>query len=111
MSNTYAACVSLESVPKIPNGVTEMDRTFRYCTSLKTAPNIPTSVDNMYSTFYGCSSLYGTIKIDATLTSYSNCFYETEKEIFLTGSSTLLAELAATDGYTDLSVNDNVRVS
>jgi hypothetical protein len=50
----------------------------------------------MSGTFSNCKSLSGQIVINASPAAYDSCFAETAQPITLTGSSTLLAELAAT---------------
>ena len=94
MEGTFYNCTSLTTAPAIPNNVTNMEGTFYNCTSLTTAPTIPNSVTNMGSTFGGCKSLTGTIEINANPTDYTGCFLDTEKPITLTGSSTILNEIA-----------------
>ena len=93
---TFQGCTSLTTAPTIPNSVTNMTYTFSGCTSLTTAPTIPNSVINMNSTFKNCKSLTGTITVNAKPTDYRKCFLDTQSPIFLTGSSTKLAEIAAT---------------
>ena len=58
----------------------------------------------MASTFEECTSLTGTITVNANPTSYDLCFSRTTQPIALTGSSAVLAELAAT------ATNGNVTV-
>jgi hypothetical protein len=58
----------------------------------------------MGSTFYDCTSLTGTITINASPSSYASCFAGTTQPITLSGSSTVLNELAAT------ATNGNVTV-
>ena len=96
MSNTFDGCTSLTTAPTIPNSVTNMDSTFRDCTKLTTPPDMSnaSSVTNMGSTFWGCTSLTGTIEINANPTEYDICFYGTSKPIILTGSSTMLSQIA-----------------
>lgn len=101
MDSTFWDCTSLTAAPAIPNGVTNMYWTFANCTSLTTAPTIPNSVTNMYCTFWDCTSLTGTIEVNANIDTsssynYDKCFYDTVKPITLTGSSTMLNELAST---------------
>ncbi len=88
MSYTFSDCENLTTAPVIPNTVTNMFFTFKYC-PLTTAPAIPSSVTNMEATFIGCMGLTGNIEINANPTSYHDCFYDTEKPITLSGSSTL----------------------
>ena len=79
---------------KIPNSVTCINGMFCNCKSLVAAPIIPNSVTNMYWTFYYCTSLTGTIEINANPTEYNDCFYSTSKPIILTGTSTMLSQIA-----------------
>ena len=76
--------------------VTSINGTFQNCTALTTAPAIPSSITSMNVTFAGCKALTGTITIDANPSSYVLCFSGTKNPIALTGSSTVLAEIAAT---------------
>ena len=117
MESTFFGCTSLTTAPTIPEGVTTLEGTFHSCTSLIIAPTIPNSVTNMsitffdctalttvsiipenvtilFETFCGCKSLTGTIEINANPTDYDGCFWDTEKPITLTGSSTMLYEIA-----------------
>ena len=133
LCGTFANCTSLKTAPSIPNNITNLRYTFYECDSLTTAPNIPNNVEyltytfagcdslttvksipnsvkEIYQAFFGCQMLTGTITIDSTPTYYWACFENTKKELYLTGSSTILKELAATDKYEDYSENDNVRV-
>ena len=119
LSGTFYGCKSLTEPPVIPNGVTNMKQTFIYCTKLSVAPIIPNSVTNLTDTFMGCNSLQkaptipnsvlymgntfrdctklsGIVEINATPSSYYNCFLYTEQSIELTGDSEILDELAAT---------------
>lgn len=93
---TFTYCINLQTAPQIPEGVTTMNRTFAECWSLTTAPVIPASVTLLQGTFSGCSSLSGEVVIHANPAHYSQCFSGTRNPIVLTGSSTVLAELAAT---------------
>ena len=116
MAATFQQCTKLTTAPVIPASVTNMQATFSRCYSLKTyagssAPDgdfsgyvIPSSVTTLYGTFQGCTSLRGTITVNANPTNYVQCFYGTTQPIALTGSSAVLAELAAT------ATNGNVTV-
>ena len=96
MYGTFAYCEKLINAPEIPNGVTNMRNTFYFCTFLTTTPTIPSSVTDMTNTFRHCTYLTGTITINANPTKYDYCFQGTTKSITLTGSSSKLAEIAAT---------------
>ena len=106
MGCTFYGCTGLTTAPEIPNSVTNMNSTFNGCTRLTTAPEIPNSVTSMNSTFSGCTNLTGEITINANLNSgrYEKCFRYTTKPIQLTGTCSVLLELAAT------SSNGNVTV-
>ena len=80
-----------------------MSYTFNGCTALTQAPVIPDSVTDMSCTFKYCTNLTGTVTIDANPASYSGCFSTTFNPITLTGSSTMLEDLAAT-GYGNVTV-------
>ena len=94
----------------IPNSVVDMNTTFVSC-GLEIAPVIPENVLYMTNTFANCPNLSGTVTINANPSVMNNTFYDTKKNITLVGASTKLSAIAATDGYTDLSENDNVRVA
>lgn len=94
MYSTFSGCTSLTTAPEIPDSVTNMSSTFYSCTSLTTAPVIPNGVTYMSRTFYNCTSLTGTIEINANPTEYKFCFSNTSKPIVLTGSSTMLSQIA-----------------
>ena len=77
---------------------------FYGCTSLTAVTEIPASVTNMSYAFAGCTALTGEVVIQASPSTYGGCFEYTALPITLSGSSTVLAELAAT------SSNGNVTV-
>ena len=111
LSHTFTDMEELKIAPKIPNSVTNMTWAFSGCTGLTTAPEIPNSVTNMSWTFSECTNLTGKIIINANLNSsrdwkymYSGCFEDTTKPIQITGTCSILSELAAT------SLNGNVTV-
>ena len=58
----------------------------------------------MTNTFGGCTMLTGEIEIHANPTSYDCCFSVTQQPITLTGSSTMLVELAATGNNGNVTV-------
>ena len=94
LEGTFHSCTSLIIAPTIPNSVTNMSITFFDCTALTTVSIIPENVTILFDTFCGCKSLTGTIEINANPTDYAGCFWDTEKTITLTGSSTILNEIA-----------------
>ena len=51
-----------------------------------------------------CTNLEGTITINANPNSYDNCFFGTTKQIMLTGNSTILENLAQTNGNNNITV-------
>ena len=104
MDNCFAYCTALAIAPAIPTSVTNMINCFRNCKSLTTAPTIPSSVTRMSDCFAYCTALTGKITIDANPSVYVNCMAYTQKEIVLTGSSTLLQNIAST------ATNNNVYV-
>ena len=104
MDNCFAYCTALAIAPAIPTSVTSMINCFRNCKSLTTAPTIPSSVTRMSDCFAYCTALTGKITIDANPSGYVNCMAYTQKEIVLTGSSTLLQNIA------DTATNSNVYV-
>ncbi len=102
----FKRCTSLATVTNIPDSVTVLENAFLGCTLLKNVPTIPSGVKNMRGTFEGCTSLTGTIVINANISSsnYEGCFKDTVLPIELTGSCTMLNELAAT------ATNNNITV-
>ena len=98
MTSTFEGCTQLTTALTIPSSVTDMRFTFYGCTSLAAPPDMSSanSVTNMSNAFGNCTSLTGTIEVNANPTSYGNCFRNTTKEIYLTGSSTKLSDLAST---------------
>ena len=104
MSRTFSGCTSLTKAPTIPDSVIYMAATFRDCNSLAVAPVIPSSVTNIKNTFKGCASLTGTIEINANPSYFEDCFNRTYEQITLTGTSTMLNELAATSQSGNITV-------
>lgn len=97
------------------DGLKDMSYAFYNCTSLyEIYGTIPSSVTNMSYAFVNCALDYdymgSYIQINANPTSYTNCFKGAQDIAYLTGESTMLAELAATDGYQDFSNLDKIRV-
>ena len=81
----------------IPSTVVDISFAFAN-TTITTAPDLSnlTNIETAIATFDSCHNLTGTIEINANPSRYSNCFNCTSKQIILTGSSTILDELAAT---------------
>ena len=104
MGYCFSSCSSLTTAPAIPSSVTNMFGCFTHCTSLTTAPAIPSSVTNMGHCFNMCTALTGKITINANPSTYMRCMASTQNEIMLTGSSTLLQNIANT------ATNNNVYV-
>lgn len=93
----FSGCSSLINAPAIPSGVSTMANTFADCYSLQTAPTIPAGVSFMTYTFLNCTCLTGEVVIHADPSgNYQDCFSGTANPITLTGSSTMLEELAST---------------
>jgi hypothetical protein len=120
MLSTFTFCKSLTVAPVLPSSLTHAENLFCGCYNLKTYVGnssgnfdgyiIPATIDIAKRMFDGCVNIQGNITIHGNPSVYDDCFKSTNT-IFLNGQSTILNELAATDGYTDLSVNDKVRVS
>ena len=106
LSGTFSECGMLTQAPVIPSSVTNMDGTFKGCTMLTQAPVIPNSVTNLTETFLDCTRLTGTVIIHANPTIYHDCFSGTIQPITLTGSSTVLNELADTDSDENVTVGE-----
>ncbi len=110
LSNTFSNCANLRRAPAIPETVRSLDLTFRNCTNLVEVGSIPQGVTQMVETFRNCESLSGDIIIHANPNTMSNSFSGIRHPIYLSGNSTKLNELAATDGHTDLGPQDYVKV-
>ena len=106
MSLTFAS-TSIIEMPIIPNSVTHIDAAFMNCSKLEKASTIPSSVEVMVYTFRNCTNLTGVIEINANLTAIMGAFEDTVKPITLTGSSTMLNELAATSSNNNITVISN----
>ena len=74
-SYMFSGCNSLQSVPTIPTGVTNMFLTFENCFSLINAPIIPNSVVNMTNTFYNCIRLKNVPIIPNSVVNMTNTFH------------------------------------
>ena len=104
---SYAALptiAEIQSVTGEPVEVIDLSDCFRGCFSLTTAPAIPSGVTNMGYCFNMCTALTGKITINANPSTYMRCMAGTQNEIMLTGSSTLLQNIANT------ATNNNVYV-
>ena len=88
----------------IPNAVYEMAGAFDGCTYITNAPTIPSSAQSISAMFNNCTSLTGIVTVNADPQAYDGFLSGTEKPIVLTGSSTMLQELAGT------ATNNNVTV-
>ncbi len=104
MGRCFLNCRSLIDAPAIPSGIIDISDCFAFCESLTTAPTIPSSVTEMGGCFYGCMALTGKITINANPSTYTGCMADTQQDIVLVGSSTLLQNIA------DTATNNNVYV-
>lgn len=99
---------------EIPNSVESATHMFTGCYSLITAPStIPESCKNTLQMFRYCESLTGNIEINCNMfEAYNDMFRDTTQPIYIYGACDYdtLKLIAATDGYEDLSINDNVQV-
>ena len=87
--------VILESIAGEP--VEFLHATFAGCTSLTEAPVLPKGVTVIAFAFSNCTSLTGSVRIDSNnITDYDDCFYGTSQPITLTGSCSILSDIAAT---------------
>jgi len=95
----------LVETPEIPTTVEDLTFAFSFCDSLKKVSTIPSSVTRMDRTFFADYNIEGTIVIHANPTApFDSLFAATTKPITLTGSSTMLEEMAGT------SPNGNITV-
>ena len=101
---TYGEILSSVTISGRVYPVSDLGGCFQECTALTTAPTIPNSVSSIWHCFDGCTALTGAININANVNGYSRAFEGTQKGIWLTGTSTKLAEIAAT------ATNNNVFV-
>ena len=76
--------------------VDDISFAFYNCRAMITAPEIHSNIKMMERAFYHCDALTGTITINANPINYTQCFRHTSCPITLTGSSTLLNEIATT---------------
>ncbi len=99
MEYAFCSCISIESAPAIPSGVTNLFGAFSGCAKLKKAPAIPSKVLNMACLFYDCATLSGAIEINANPIHYAECFYLVPNEITVTGTTTIKDKLLATQTF------------
>lgn len=125
LNNIFSGCKSLLHPPVLPEGVWTLNSAFISCSAMHELPNIPSTAVNMQyfaqgcesvvdvdlivpvgvndltSAFRGCKKLNGNIEINASnVKNYDGCFLYTcmtSGKVTLTGSCTILAELAATN--------------
>lgn len=101
------------------NSIVNMDYAFYNCNYLHTfSGRIPSTVKNMSHTFAYTNLNFEdnlipepSVYIDANPTTYTNCFLGAQSMAYISGDSTMLETLAATDQYIDLSNNDKIRVA
>ena len=106
MRYCFEDCSSLTTAPTIPNSVTNLNRCFYGCTKLTSAPTIPSSVTVMTNCFFGCRALTGNIIINANATQFDSLFVNTQKGIWLTGTSSKLNDYAATGNNNNVYVGE-----
>ncbi|MBR6641258.1 MAG: leucine-rich repeat protein [Clostridia bacterium] len=105
MNSTFYDCKELENITRLSPVLTHFSSVFSGCTKLKMAPAIPLTTTYMSGTFIDCVNLEGVIEINADkLSSTSNVFKGTEKNIQITGVSPKLQILAET------ATNNNVTI-
>ena len=101
----FTNCRSLQDLPNIPESVTNMDNTFSNCEGLKYIEiTISENVTNIQQTFAGCTNLEGIITINCNPENYVNFLQNTTKPITLKGKSTMLSQIAANAGRSDVTV-------
>ena len=110
LNATFYGATDLVEAPKLPSTIERMESTFNGCTNLAKAPIIPEKVTDMQDTFMDCNSLTGELKINANSLNYfghtlDGAAINEGCELVLTGSSSMLQELAETG-----SENSNIRV-
>ena len=101
MSSMYSDA-GLWTMPQLPSTILEMGYAFNGCAAATNLPRvIPAGVITMHYAFQNCRAAYGLMRVEtAKLTNYENAFKGacTQSDgIVLTGSSPVLAELAATN--------------
>ena len=103
-SRMYDGCTALASIPALPAALEQMAQMFRYCNNVTSTNNIviPAGVTAMGEAFSHCPQMVGTITIHAAnIETFDDVFLSTPLEtygkIYLTGSNTQLAEIAATN--------------
>lgn len=119
-SNVHAKVndITKSSYQDIPASVTyggvkysviDINNCFNNCTSLTQAPTIPNGVTNMDYCFNGCTSLTGDIYVYCgTLSTLSNCFYNTTRSITLHAMNN---NIGVCDLLAATANNDNVLVN
>ncbi len=74
LNNTFLNCSNLTNVTAIPNSVIKMISTFSRCTSLEIMPELSEHLTFMPQAFYGCSSLISTAEIPSSVTDLEQTF-------------------------------------
>ena len=111
LSYTFCYCPNLYYAYCYSDKIESMNYTFYQCNNLYGVSSVPESVMWMDGTFaYIAGDCYIYIYANPEEGNYDNCFQGVANNVYLSGSSTKLAKFAATDGYTDFSTNDKVRV-
>lgn len=111
LSYAFCYCPNLYDAYCYSDKIESMNYTFYQCTNLHYVSSVPESVIWMDGTFaYISGDSYIYIYANPEEGNYDNCFQGVANNTYLSGSSTMLAKFAATDGYTDFSTNDKVRV-
>lgn len=100
--SAFGACSSFKVLPEIPSSTTNINYAFNGCVKAESGPSqIPAKVTSMEYAFRNCILVTGTIEVNAVkINNYTGCFFNAGRDsdgIVLTGTSSMLAELAATD--------------
>lgn len=109
LTNAFAKCTVMTSMPNIPKTAKNLNYFVSNCFQINSTVvngknvEVPEGVTRLKGAFYNCKNLNGTIEINANsenIVEYASCFENTSMTsgaVTLTGTCTLLAELAATN--------------
>ena len=89
-AHAFENCISLTTVPVLPNYIGSMQNMFTNCTSLQPQNIfIPHMVTSLVSCFAGDTNLSGIVTLDRNISGISNMFENVNGPIIITGDNTL----------------------
>ena len=98
MIQTYGYCTNIDTVPVIPETITNMDYAF-VGSSIKTAPDIPANVTSMSATFSMCYELDGMIFINGSVVNYDCWDFNGDNDIVVAGDAPVEIKRAIAEEY------------